>query len=115
MVDWPSTVPQDFLLGLTIEPVDPRLETQMEAGPPKTRLLDVSAEDPVKGRIYLKHDQYLALETFRKTTIKYGTILFDWHDPITGSTVKFRWVNVKYRTDTASGRIIADIELMRQP
>ena len=90
---WPVTLPQTVSWqGYARRIQDTRLRTNMDAGPPKVRskyrAAIVEHDIPV---VYLTKAHWVLLETFYNTTLINGTLPFDWTDPITGSTVSFRF------------------------
>lgn len=93
MAIWPVTLPQNVSWqGYARRIVESRIRTQMDAGPPKLRARYRSAiiehDVPIQ---YFTKAQWVLLETFYRDTLANGTQPFDWTDPLTGSTVSFRF------------------------
>jgi len=72
---------------------DARIRTNMDAGPPKmrARYTAVITEHDIPVPFFTKA-QWSTLEAFYKTTLANGTLPFDWTDPVTGSSVSFRFL-----------------------
>lgn len=87
---WPASLPQYVQEnGYSEGEPDNLIESQMEAGPPKTRrrytmqhpLFTMQVCTDVTGRS--------TFDTFFSTTLKHGSLPFDWVHPITRATVTF--------------------------
>lgn len=90
MPSWPGTLPSQFL-GLTDSGDDTLVRTAMDAGPPTVRRRYTSYSRSVKVPIVLTGTQRQTFDTFYWTTLKHGSLSFDWEDPVTDSTVTFRF------------------------
>ena len=91
---WPVGLPQDFLVaGFKYPEAKNRDETQMDAGKPFTRRKSTSVPRELTGAVRMTRTQYTGdFLTFYRTTLKEGTLDFDWIDPITqaSTTMRFR-------------------------
>ena len=70
---------------------DPLIRTEMDSGPEHVRQRFTAVETQTQGIMYLTTAQVTTLETFYKTTSRYGSILFNWTHPRTGATVEARF------------------------
>lgn len=91
MPSWPATLPQQFI-GLTDQIQDPVLRTPMDAGPPTRRKRYTSVTRKVVVPIILTGAQRQTFDTFFNTTLEYGSLAFDWEDPVTDSTVSMAFL-----------------------
>lgn len=70
MADWPSTLPQRFSLSDMQESMpDGRIKSDMDAGPPKKRLVTTSNVAPLSGSMLMTTAQWTTLETFFTVTV----------------------------------------------
>lgn len=99
---WPGSLPQDTFRQLDLEPEDNRLRTQMDSGPVKMRRRFTAV--PIKKRhsMTLRGDDFQTFKNFYETTLKDGTLRFDWTDPVDGTTVEMRFVT-PYTASLAAG------------
>lgn len=89
MTAWPGTLPQNQFIGLTEVDVDAVLRTQMDSGPPSRRNRFAASMRFVRTPIILTGSQKQTFDTFFRTTLKNGSLSFDWEDPTTDATVSF--------------------------
>lgn len=89
MTVWPGTLPQNQFIGLTEVDVDAVLRTQMDSGPPSRRNRFAASMRFVRTPIILTGSQKQTFDTFFRTTLKNGSLAFDWEDPTTDATVSF--------------------------
>lgn len=91
---WPATLPQDPFIGLTDElSADALVRTQMSAGPAKVRRRHGAAVRNVTVPLILTGAQRQTYDTFYKTTLKNGSLQWDWKDPVDGAVISFRFVS----------------------
>lgn len=101
MDSWPSGLPQDLLLGASIADDDSVVRTAMDSGPSSTRNRFTAITQSVTVPILLTGSQLAIFNTFRRTTLQYGSLPFQWKHPQTDETViyKFKkppeWKSVK--------------------
>jgi len=90
MATWPVTLP-DYVLqdGYLEQPPENTIRTKMDVGPPKARRRATSAPRPIKCRQHMTAAQVVTFDTFYVTTLKSGSLPFEWQHPRTGSTVNF--------------------------
>ena len=94
MTVWPASLPGSFELGLTDTAQNAVARTQMDAGPYKQRARFTAAARSIGGSMTMSQAQRQTFETFYHATISEGAEEFDWADPIDGSTVSMRFVDV---------------------
>lgn len=87
---WPSDLPQYVLQqGFSEQLGNAKIETQMEAGRPKTRRRYTAAPRQLSCVLACTAAQRASLITFYDTTLKSGSLPFDWVDPVTQTTKSF--------------------------
>ena len=120
MTAWPGTLPQKQFVGLTETDVDAVLRTPMDSGPPSRRNRFAASMRFVRIPIILTGSQKQTFDTFFRTTLKNGSLEFDWEDPTTDATVSFafrgppQWILVS-GGDTNSRKWSAVLNLEIQP
>lgn len=90
---WPVTLPQVVSWQQYARRiVDTRIRSTVDAGAPKLRSRYrsriIEHDLPV---VYCTKAQWVILEDFFNSTLANGVLPFDWTDPISGSTVSFRF------------------------
>lgn len=90
MTSWPSTLPQQFI-GLDDGDDDSRLVTPMDAGEAIVRRRFTSFTRSVSVPMTLKGAQRATFDEFYRTTLKQGSLSFEWEDPATDETKVFRF------------------------
>jgi len=103
MATWPGTLPQALHLGATETAQKAFLRTQMDAGPYKQRGRFTAAVRYLSGTMLLTQAQRQTFDTFYRSTLGYGSDAFDWHDPVDGSVVSMRFVEVPAFTAVNGG------------
>lgn len=84
---WPVSLPQGaFINSWQEEPADGKVAFQVEVGPSKTRRRLSSPGRLIDHAILITTAQRATLFTFYETTIKGGSLEFDWVHPIDGVT-----------------------------
>ena len=95
---WPATLPDWSWEGLEEQPPDVAVRTEMDAGPPKVRRRHTTNARPFTGRVVLIKTEVATFDEFYVTTLKGGTLRFDYTNPRTGDTDDFLFAGVpKYR------------------
>lgn len=93
MPTWPASLPQKPLPdGYQEDEPAVLLRTQMDAGPPKVRQRFTAGVQPFQTTFDMTGSQIETLKQFFRTTIKYGSLPFDWTHPRTGAPAVFRIV-----------------------
>lgn len=91
MTAWPASLPQSQFRGLTDKRQKAVLRTPMDAGPAIVRRRFTAVYREVVTRIVLNGTQRQTFDTFFITTLKEGSLPFDWTDPVDDTTVSFRF------------------------
>ena len=93
MAAWPGTLPQQSRAALSETRSDARVRTAMDAGPAKMRRRHTAAVRNFQGSMILTQAQRNTFDTFYITTLKEGSLAFDWTDPIDDTTASFRFIS----------------------
>ncbi len=91
MVTWPDTLPQSFFLGFTDKRQSAVQRSENDTGPANQRRRFTAAARSVAIPLRFDNEQRMIWDTFWITTLKEGSLPFDWVDPVDGSTVSFRF------------------------
>lgn len=83
IADWPSELPLPSRKKYQHGRTEARLNTKMDAGVERTRLLSSNVADPVAWSITVDRNGKAIFDTFFKETTKRGSILFWIADPTT--------------------------------
>lgn len=108
---WPVTLPQ--LLrdeGFSEQPPDLSIRTSMSAGPAKVRRRQTATVRPFQARLTLTKAQVETLDVFYVTTLKSGSLRFDWVQPRTQAASDLRFT-APPRYSPASGDVLFNAEL----
>jgi hypothetical protein len=89
---WPATLPQEQFIGLTDQRQVAVVRTQMDEGPAKVRRKFSAAVRDVMVPIVLNGTQRGAFDPFFISDLEEGALAFDWDDPVTDSTLSFRFI-----------------------
>ncbi len=89
MTVWPGSLPQQQFISISETDVDAVLRTPMDSGPPSRRNRFSANMRSVRSPIVLTGAQKQTFDTFFRTTLKNGSLAFDWEDPTTDATVSF--------------------------
>ncbi len=94
MVAWPVDLPQSPLFnGYKRREAETAIETQMDAGVPKSRQRFTAASEPLTWPTLFTDTQRDSFETFYKTTIRGGALSFDITLPDVSGTSSVRIVD----------------------
>lgn len=111
---WPGTLPASFQAdGYEEGGKENMLRSNMDAGPAKMRRRFTAAVRPVQGIIVVDETQLATFKTFYGTTLKDGSLPFDWHEhlPAGDATVAtFRFV-APYRARAIEGQQAYEISM----
>lgn len=91
MAAWPASLPQGFLRGFKVRPVDNVLRTEMDVGLAKVRRRSTYTALEVEGEIVCTQSQVEALELFYLETTKSGTERFSIQAPHTDRIMDARF------------------------
>jgi hypothetical protein len=89
---WPASLPQNQFTGLSEQRGSAMLRTAMETGPAKSRPRFSKASRNFKIPLTLTGAQRVTFDSFFRMTLYEGSIPFLWTDPVTDSTLVFRFV-----------------------
>lgn len=91
---WPATLPQYVQEGGYQETLqDQTVESQVEAGPAKIRRRFTKSLRRFSVSMLMTAAQATAFETFWQTTVRGGSLPFDWVHPRTRAATTFRFRN----------------------
>lgn len=93
MPSWPGSLPENLLLGSSIQDEESRLISSMDAGPPTKRNRFTAITKTISGEVILKGAQLDTFLTFFRTTLSNGALAFDWKYPVDDSTVTMSFKN----------------------
>lgn len=91
-IGWPPYLPQ--LAEVEFEVPDTRLQSQTDIGPAKIRNRYTFAPVQVSGRLVLNAQQTVEFMAFYSTTLKSGTLTFNWQHPVTDVLHEMRFKSV---------------------
>lgn len=91
MAVWPAGLPQIQMIGLGDQQQDERVQTNMDAGPPKIRARFTAPVRVISIPMVMTSTERAVLDAFWTTTLARGTGNFDWEDPVDDSTVVFEF------------------------
>jgi len=91
-ITYPKSLPQ--LDTVSYEVPDTRLRSAPDVGPVSMRNRTTSARDTVTGRLVFKAHQCTEFLAFYKTTLKGGTLTFNWEHPIDDTPVEMSFVSI---------------------
>jgi hypothetical protein len=112
MPAWPGTLPAAILVDGTQEQAPKNtIRTEMDAGPPKVRQRFTAGIRPIKGSLKLTKAQVETLDVFYVTTLKSGSLRFDWTHPRTGAATEFRFTAPPSYTSQGQDTWTAQLEL----
>lgn len=87
-IDWPVSLPATLRHeGLEIEPVDPTIETDTDAGAKQKRRKYTRIQYNVNGSLVLLSSLVDVLDEFWRVTTGAGVLRFNWTHPRTGQPV----------------------------
>ena len=82
IIEWPADVPSSFSReGYTESPVDDVIRTNVSSGPEQRRPRSTGRRIIVQGNIRMTLEEKRRLENFYFSTIKNGTLFFDFPSP----------------------------------
>jgi len=100
---WPETLPQTLLLeGLSAKQKSNVIRTTMDAGAQKTRRRYTATTKVFTGKMLLNEEQRFILAQFYHTALADGALRFNFTDPQTLETAKFRFTD-DYAENSADG------------
>lgn len=121
MDTWPATLPQRLSADTTVQDDESCARTDMDAGPASIRNRFTAITQTVKGSMVITGAQLTIFNTFFRTTIKYGSLTFNWIHPFTEEVVGIRfkskpqWTCIKPAPSVDDRLHQASFELEVQP
>jgi hypothetical protein len=115
--EWPDTLPQSaFLDSWQEKPADALTKFEPEVGPAKVRSRISSAGREVEHNILLTVAQRTTLMNFYTTTLKNGSLEFDWVHPIDGGDpIAWRFEEPPVLRFASHNRFTAELRLRIMP
>jgi len=120
MAEWPTSLPDTFLLeGFSMTSADNVIRQDMGVGPPKMRRRSTAAIEPFSGRIVVNDNdspsQLVTFNTFYKTTISGGAVSFTWAHPETGASASIIFTAPPVKSPIGGGYWNIDMSLAVLP
>ena len=91
MDTWPVTLPQRLSADTSVVDDESRAITDMDSGPASVRNRFTAITQSVKGSMVLSGSQLATFLTFFRTTIRHGSLSFNWIHPFTEEVVEMRF------------------------
>ena len=88
---WPTTLPQQMLIGLTRKQAPNTLQFAVSSGPAKRRRRSTMVTKTCTTDLELTGAELAILEEFFNDTLQGGSLPFTWTDFITGDAAEFRF------------------------
>ncbi len=117
METWPVGLPQRLLEGATVQDEESRAISDMDSGPASVRNRFTAISQIAKGSMVLSGSQLDTFNTFFRTTLKHGSLSFNWIHPFTedACVIRFKkkpeWACVKSDPNTDARLYQASLEL----
>ncbi|MBL8967959.1 MAG: hypothetical protein JNG85_13205 [Spirochaetaceae bacterium] len=112
-ITWPSPFPLPLEQGYSEAAPDTSLRTKMDSGPDKLRRRYTAAPRAFSLRYHLTRDEVATLDAFFVTTVRSGTLRFNWTHPRTGAACEARFLSApKYSPDGPEATAAVEIEVM---
>lgn len=89
---WPGGLPQKQFLRITMRTPDNTIRTRMDSGPDKIRRKGTTRPIPIDIPMLIDGDQRATFDIFYDTTLKAGSLPFDWEDPRDDAIVEYRFL-----------------------
>ena len=121
MDSWPTELPARLLSDATVKDDESRAISDMDSGPASVRNRFTAITQTVKGSMILTGAQLVIFNTFFRTTIKHGSLTFNWIHPHTEEYAEMRfkskveWACVKTALAPEDRLYQASLELEIQP
>lgn len=92
---WPAAFPQVFEVnGFSLDAVNNSEVLDVESGAPLTRRRFTGAMDDISGTLFLVESEVAEqIRQFHRIDCKDGSLPFLWHNPLTGSAVRFLFLS----------------------
>lgn len=113
---WPTTLPNGYLLaGLSENPPDLVLRSEMGAGPAKLRRKASAGVRPISRSAAMTSAEVEILDIFYVTTLGSGVDKFTWENPRTGESETVRFTSMPIYTPEGEGdywNVSMDLEIL---
>lgn len=112
---WPSNLPQ-FVMeqGFSETLPSAKVESQMEAGPSKARPRYTTAPRIFTATVAMTPEQKEVFDAFYEDVLHFGTLEFDWVEPVSQSLAEFRFVNPPPKWSVRGGACLVSFAFMRK-
>lgn len=91
MPDWPVTLPDIMLIGMTDQRQGGKIRSNVDVGPAIVRRRYTAAVRNVDIPITLSNDERVIFDDFYINDLEEGALSFLWRDPVTDATTSFRF------------------------
>jgi hypothetical protein len=115
MASWPETLPSFEQDGFTYIPEDNIIRTSVDQGPVKTRPKSTAVSTLMTGNMIMKRTEYATLVSFYTTTTVFGSIEFDFEDPVDNVTKSVKFAAPPEITATSAEWFTVSIRMEIQP
>jgi hypothetical protein len=102
-VDWPSTLPCRFVVGVTAAPQDNAIRFQPDVGDQKVRRRYTGSLVDLSGSLTLSGNQGATFDAFYRDDLADGSLPFRMMDPLTYGTRTFRFAEPPQWTEVRPG------------
>ena len=111
MPTYPATLPDPLSGSYQETAPETTIRTRMDAGPDKVRQRFTAAPTKIKFALLLTKSEVSTLDTFFVTTVKGGSLEFDYTHPRTAASVKARFTGTPSYTSVDPNNYRSNIEL----
>lgn len=87
MATWPGGLPDRQFVGLTHKRQPAKLRSPMTSGTTKVRRIATAVPYRTSIPVFFSNAEKQTFDAFWATTLKEGSLFFDWEDPVTDATV----------------------------
>lgn len=108
---WPASLPSPFFPDVAIEPQEMVARTNMEKGPPRTRVLTWATPTTYSLRAWFNREQYGVFEAWHRYTLKNGSLWFDLMLPGGAGTQSVTALMLEWQARSRSNRSVAGFEV----
>ena len=114
MATWPGTLSQYILQdGFSETLPNNTIRSKMGVGPPKMRRRGTGAPRSIPSKQYMTAAKVVIFDEFYETTLKSGSLRFDWVSPRTQASKELRFTAPPVYTPMGAGYIVSmKLEIM---
>ena len=113
--DWPATLPDWSWEDLQEQPPDVAVRTSMSAGPPKVRRRHTANARPFSASVVLIKTELATFDEFYNTTLKGGTLRFNYTNPRTGDSDEWLFAGVPKYTNIGPAQYDVAFDVLKMP